>query len=873
MAESSNADSKKFTSTLINLLSMFEDSLTEEEVRKTAAQLAKTAKYSGDIEPAIKSAMEAIDVRMGIGVSLVDEKADHDERWIERLSDEDWFYSNTYEKHLRQEGWPEPVTHSLGQVSKKILSHLQDPKSAGSWDRRGLVIGHVQSGKTANYIGLVNRAADAGYKFVIVIAGIHNNLRSQTQARVEEGFVGRSGSKEAIGVARFGQYPHPATLTTVDADFNNNTAAQSNWSLNDFSRPIVLVIKKNVTTLKSLHGWLKRMNAKGGNKIQDVPMLMIDDEADNASINTNKPDLDPTKTNSLLRDILSLFNKSAYVGYTATPFANIFIHPESYSEEVLEDLFPRDFIYSLDSPTNYFGPGKVFLDEEEEGDYVVDIDDCEPLIPLKHKKHAEIHELPGSLLEAVNLFVLARTVRNLRRQKDLHTSMMVNVSRFVDVQTTVKNLLELRLKKLRESIKANYRLNAEKALRNRDIAGLKSAFDKHYSEIEERWPEIQAELYDAVDSIVVRRINSKSDEVLDYKVEEEQGNALNVIAVGGLSLSRGITIEGLCVSYMYRNTKMYDTLMQMGRWFGYRTGYEDLCKVYLSSDSQDWYAHIAEASEELRQQIRQMRKKKLSPREFGLYVKKHPDSLLVTAANKMRSGESVTLKYNFSGRLVESTRLHADGAAMERNAYLIDRLMDELSGSIEPTRKGWIARDVGTQRVEEFIAEFDIPATLRPKIEGSAKYLNQIADQYPLCDVLLISVKEKESDEYRLGYQDRESAYLRGSNWNFARDRVASRGDESLGLDQNQLSLAEQKADGKKPSDIHFRMARDKPLLMLHMMRLHDGEEKIIAPAFGLSFPDGDYKHDVEVIANPVMMDELKSFEEREMEEEDDYDD
>ena len=253
--------------------------------------------------------------------------------------------------------------------STKIVGHLQDPTSEGDWDRRGLVIGHVQSGKTANYMGVIARAADTGYKFIIVIAGIHNNLRKQTQERIDEGFVGRSsepGNRVDVGVGINRDYPYPAALTNIHHDFNKNTAAQSGWRINDFTKPIVLVIKKNVRTLNSLHNWLKEMNAQGHGRISDVPMLMIDDEADHASINTNRVDIDPTRTNEMIRKILRLFAKSCYVGYTATPFANIFINPESYGdEEVYKELFPRDFIYSLDPPSTYFGPERFFLDEDE----------------------------------------------------------------------------------------------------------------------------------------------------------------------------------------------------------------------------------------------------------------------------------------------------------------------------------------------------------------------------------------------------------------------------------------------------------------------------------------------------------------------------
>ncbi len=358
---------KNITSSLILVLSGLKTPPTRDVIEQKAKALAQLSDYAGSLDTIVEDAMVAIDTRMGAGVSLINKEAPHDEEWV-RKREIAWTYSDAYGTFLKEESWAPTVVQSLSDVGEKILGHLQDPLSEGdSWNRRGLVIGHVQSGKTANYLGVIAKAADAGYKFIIVIAGIHNNLRKQTQERVDEGFIGRSSDPEdrkTIGVGRNGDYPHPVTLTNINDDFSKRTAAEGGWKINDFSKPIIFVIKKNTKTLEALHKWLKELNAKGDGQIRDVPMLMIDDEADNASINTNKPDLDPTRTNAMLRRILKLFAKSCYVGYTATPFANIFINPDAYEEDVHEELFPRDFIYSLDAPTTYFGPDKVFLDEE-----------------------------------------------------------------------------------------------------------------------------------------------------------------------------------------------------------------------------------------------------------------------------------------------------------------------------------------------------------------------------------------------------------------------------------------------------------------------------------------------------------------------------
>jgi len=863
---------KNITSALISALELLGEAPSKTVVEEKAKALAAVFGYAGDLKAVVEAVMAAVDIRMGAGVSLVDPEAEHDEEWVFKQEDIKWIYSDAYEKFLRSEGWHPALVRSLGNVTGKILGHLQNPLSEGSWDRRGLVIGHVQSGKTANYIGLIAKAADAGYKFIVVIAGIHNNLRKQTQSRIDAGFIGRASAPEnraKIGVGLYGSYPHPATLTNVYDDFSKATAAKAGWKINDFSKPVILVIKKNVSTLTHLHKWLKDLNAQGDGKITDVPMLLIDDEADNASINTNKPDLDPTKTNALIRKILGLFTKSCYLGYTATPFANIFINPEAYDAKTYDDLFPRDFIYCLDAPSNYFGPEKVFLDDGTSGVILEKITDCQDFLPLSHKKDYVVEDLPPSLYRAICQFILARTIRNLRGQTTKHCSMMVNVSRFVAVQNTVRITIQNYVTKMSQAVKANYAMPSHVSSANAYMKVLEDEFSTSYTGCGHSWEEIRSTLPKSFETLRVFVINSKSDEALDYERYEKSGTSLAAIAVGGLSLSRGLTIEGLTVSYMYRNTKMYDTLMQMGRWFGFRPSYEDLCRVHLSEDSIGWYSHIAEASEDLRQQVKAMRRDNLSPRKFGLYVRSHPDTLLITAANKMRSAQKVTVKQNFSGRLVESHILPYSDEINMINENLIKDYWRSLEGSLEETDKGWVARDVSVQDIEKFLVSFRVHPLFSESKSAAVDYLRLIEDLYPVGDVLLISIKENGEDmgTYNLGVQDRSSAKLDHIEkvWRMAKARVASRNDEKLGLypKDKLLSEAEKlaKEDNllKEATDRHFRMVRKKPLLMIHMLKLKISDKfPCRVPAFGLSFPYGNYDREIEIVANLVWLAQMQ---------------
>ncbi|MCY1163819.1 Z1 domain protein [compost metagenome] len=872
------------------LITAFEhqnDAPTKAEVEARAALLAPLLGYGGDLRWAVEEAMIAIDTWMGAGVSLVDPEANHDEDWVYKREGIEWTYSNAYEGYLKGERWQPTLVQSLSDVATKILGQLQDPKSEGAWNRRGLVIGHVQSGKTANYMGVIAKAADAGYKFVIVIAGIHNNLRKQTQERIDEGFIGRSSdpkNRVAIGVGRNKGYPHPATLTNIYEDFNQNTADNSGWKLNDFSKPIILVIKKNVRTLEALHNWLKGLNAQGDGRISDVPMLLIDDEADNASINTNKEDLKPTRTNAMIRQILSLFAKSCYVGYTATPFANIFINPEAFDNDVREELFPRDFIYSLDAPNTYFGPEKVFLNATSSASILDKITDCENYLPFSHKKEDPVVELPPSLYRSFDQFIVARAIRNLRGHTGKHCSMMINVSRFVSTQKEVRNFISIRERKLREAVKANYLMPEEISSKNQYMAALRDVFEGEYCNCGFNWPEVKAALLGTFDHLRLYVVNSKTEDVLDFKRYEKEGIGLTAVAIGGLSLSRGLTIDGLTISYMYRNTRMYDTLMQMGRWFGYRPDFEDLCRVHLANESIDWYRYIAYASEELREQIRQMRRDGMSPRDFGLYVQHLSDSLLITAANKMRGGETVVLNQNFTGKLVESTMLPTDRKINQENEALIQEYWKSGFGrSVEKSDKGWLIRDVDVDQIESFIIRFRAHRKFAPTKSHALTYLQAISGKFQKGDVLLISKGPGKPASFELGAQDRTAENAKNGEWLLAGYRLASRGDEKIGLTSDQLKEAadaasnDEKSKTKTPSDFHYRVVRNKPLLMIHMLEPTDYDiESDLAgqrvPAFGISFPHGLFGIETKVVANRVWLEQMLNSIEDDPDSEEDFD-
>lgn len=405
--------------------------------------------------------------------------------------------------------------------------------------------------------------------------------------------------------------------------------------------------------------------------------FLIDDEADNASINTRDAG-DPTAINTAIRKLLRLFEKANYVGFTATPYANIFIDPDSETEMLEDDLFPRNFIYALEAPSNYIGARDIFH-EGAPYDYLLrSNDDCEQYLPIKHKNDSIMSTIPPSLLEGLASFFIINTVRDLRGHQKTHRTMMINISRFIRVQNQIAESVDAFVRNAQREIQNYYRIGSQ-ALEYSTFKWLKAAFDTHFATIpkfEFTWDEIQLALKDAVMPVAVRAINGgNAPKNLNY---DEVDDGLRLIAVGGLSLSRGLTLEGLCVSYFFRNSMMYDTLMQMGRWFGYRTGYADICQIWMPDSAIAWYTYISEATDELRYEVRRMQQANRTPKDFGLCVRSDIRSLLVTARNKMRSAHDYQMTVSLSGRVVETPYLHKDSHILHKNTEITLNFLEKL---------------------------------------------------------------------------------------------------------------------------------------------------------------------------------------------------
>ena len=650
----------------------------------------------------------------------------------------DWKFWNRYITYLQNaKNFSPKVIDEIDRLTDDILDKLYNPaiRDIIDIDKKGLVVGQVQSGKTANYTGLICKAADAGFNLIIVLAGLHNNLRSQTQHRLDEDFLGfdteherawQNNGTNRIGVGVLDNNNTAISITTIKSDFKKSLAEGAGGISFDVPNPVLLVVKKNSTVLKRLNTWLlsQTQDIDGKKKITNKSLLIIDDEADNASINTKKDGDEPAAINGWIRKITSHFHRFGYVGYTATPFANIFIPLDR------DDLFPRDFIINLPAPSNYIGAEKIFgtsLEADETNDDLLPvvrrIDDYRAYFPDRHKKDdATPDTLPESLKTAIKCFIVTCAIRIARGQETKHNSMLIHISRFLSWQNLLKEAVKNQFDFYKRGIEQNdfAVLEEFRAIFEVDTddytsycTTTQSILNSSFRDIDSKmkiheWEEIKPCLYKAIQKIKVMEINGKSADALEYYEHEKTG--ISVIAVGGDKLSRGLTLEGLSVSYFLRASKMYDTLMQMGRWFGYRPGYADLCRLFTSSELNEWFRHITMASEDLREEFDAMWNAKATPEKYALKVRTHPGQLQITAITKMRNVDKIQVSW--SGRLVETYQLPTNKGIIRKNLVTTQNFLSKLGNPVKKNGNNYLWLDVLPADILKFFSEFTVAPQL-----------------------------------------------------------------------------------------------------------------------------------------------------------------
>ena len=905
---------------------------TTTDVRNAATLVVGLMKGMGitiDADELVKHIEAAINVHVGESTILVNRNDDH-QAWLPaRRGEIKWSFWNRYRWYLEnQRNIPADVVGRMDEDTDKILERLEDPRRPGPWDRRGMVVGDVQSGKTSNYSGLICKAADAGYSAIIILAGMHNNLRTQTQERIDTGLLGFDTEKNMsydnadrwIGVGLLNQSEYrklpimALTTSKAQGDFKKNIAESMGIPALG-GMPVVFVVKKNKSVLENLCQWLHDLAG-------DAAVLVIDDEADNASVNTgalpeegeDAMERDPTTINRLIRTLLLKFKKRSYVGYTATPFANIFIHSQAEHSTCGIDLFPSAFILNLHTPSNHVGPAEVFGlpedrrvgTEEKEGLPVVrsvPVGEAQTFMPLGHKKDHRSDVLPPSMKTAIRSFLLSCAMRGCRGQESEHQSMLIHVTRFVDVQSELRTLVRAEMQALAGTLKMEGTGNASL------MKEMKTLWDKDYVPTSAEvlalwtdplitpvtWDSVKKRLPSVASRIQVETMNGAAGDIRYYK---EAKNGCYIIAIGGDKLSRGLTLEGLTVSYFLRPSHMYDTLMQMGRWFGYRPGYMDACRLFTTDELQDWYQYIACAMLELRKDFDYMSLIGATPQDFGLRVRQHPAELEITAANKMRTGTK--MQVSFADTLVETVFFLKKGPNPQ-NLQAAKDLFRRLGKPSAPTKKphyyAW--HDVSGKEVVAFLKAYKAPQDAHNSRGSRTDLLTEYIDAQlkvtELTQWTVVLVNNKDNlgnpataydfgDGILVGLRERNNAVADPTSpqYRIIKDHWISPDDEWLDLDEAQIAAAightkdlwqrsTKKNKGEKEPDrptgkaVRNARAAEKGLLLICAiapdMATRTAEDPIYT-AFAISFPASNSGQAVTYTVNNVYSDEYGGIDE-----------
>lgn len=776
--------------------------------------------------------------------------------WLQQLDRSTWHYWPALRQFLLTiRGWSAPALRSLDDTSDRVLRQLAPPQT-NQFDIHGLVLGFVQSGKTANFTALIAKAADAGYRLVIVLSGIDNGLRRQTNSRLKRELVGYPDNRpDAVKMPPMGRQWHEFTRVDLNGDFHPGFA---NHAALQGSQPVLLVVKKNGAVLRRLLHWI---DAAPAEVRRTLPFLLVDDEADLASIDIKGsyqgeddqpgPDYEPPSTiNLLIRELLLRFKRRAYVAYTATPFANILIPHDIADPSVGNDLYPKDFIVDLPKPQGYFGAEEIFgrLDETtgaEVGglDIIREVTDTDILT-------LEQGQMPDSLAIALLDFVLAGAARASRGDGAEPATMLIHTSQRIVVHAQLRQLVTERFSELRDE----WRYQRKHGIRDRMLARWESEFrsvtQSRYPERDFSFDVIETHIGPFFEAVQVREVNSETGEVLDYEHEP----TLKAIAVGGNRLSRGLTLEGLIISFYVRRSATYDTLMQMGRWFGFRSGYDDLTRIYTTGELEGWFRDLAFVEHRLRQDIEIYESQQLTPLQVGVRIWQHP-TMQVTSRLKRRFASPTIIAQSYSLQLVQTFKFplqRLTDLAIQAEANLI-AVRDLAAKLMEPDpawtdNKGGVWSGVDVERVLEFLRAYRVdPVATSVSLPLILTYIERMRDVGELT-CWTVAVRGRESPDQILGSTD--WGMPGGLTPQIARTKVRSHPEslgvitepenEELGLSPSANACFQANLDSGDARNIAARKARpaEEGLLLLYPISRFSGYDKKPSRLREPIFPD-----------------------------------
>jgi hypothetical protein len=624
-----------------------------------------------------------------------------------------------------------------------------------------LVLGFVQSGKTANFTAVAAKAADAGYRLVIVLSGIDKGLRRQTNIRLKKEIVGYPDNRlGAVRLPPIGKQWHEFTSEDLEGDFQPGVA---NHAALQGSQPVLMVVKKNGSVLRRLLRWLDEAPIEVR---RALPVLVIDDEADQASIDTRgtyqaddeplPPDYEPPSIiNGLIRDLLNRFERKAYVAYTATPFANILIPHDTSDPRVKNDLYPKDFIVDLPKPAGYFGAEEIF--GRMDGATGAQVGGLDIIREVTDQDIVDLGngQLPDSLGMALLDFVLSGAARAQRGQGGAPATMLIHASQRIFVQAQLRALVSGKFAELRDEWRYQRTHGIRERLRQRWDDEFRAVTRASHLDRDVAFDAIEAHIGSFFEAVQVREVNSSTGEVLDYEREP----SLKAIAVGGNRLSRGLTLEGLLVSFFIRPSATYDTLMQMGRWFGFRSGYEDLTRIWTPTALAGWFSDLAFVEYRLREDIGVYESQGLTPHQVGMRIWQHP-TMQVTSPLKRRFASTTTISQSYSLSLEQTfkfplRRLEDLSVQAEANRLAVREFAPRLgTPNAQQDGKGPVWMGVSADRVLEFLRNYRVDDEARSvSLPLICAYIERLRDAGELVN-WTVAVRGRESRDATLGTAD-----------------------------------------------------------------------------------------------------------------------
>lgn len=620
-----------------------------------------------------------------------------------------------YKEHLKKaNGFDDKAISSIEISCERILKQISND-TRNSLPTKGLVIGNVQSGKTANMAGLMAMASDYGYNMFIVLSGTIDNLRVQTQKRILND-LNHPGNKKWQELGHLSKH-------SEDRD------KSSNLHFSESEMAYFTVVLKNKKRLENLLEWL-HLDA---HQKENMKILIIDDESDQAGVNTADVNTDERKTiarliNNLVhnknkndKEAKGVFHAMNYIGYTATPYANVLNEIGDHT------LYPKNFIYTLPQSNLYFGPQQIFgVDEsltEEVGleglDIIRKLEDINSreIDELSQVHKGESRDIPTGLEQAILWFILSgAALRTEGHKKPI--SMLVHSSFKVDHHNQIEKAIEKWFLKNRDNIISKAHILWEQETNRFTLDNFTSTYPTYgvdasdlrdYPLFEELLPElnfivkegmgrIQIDENEANDLSYIEGIhlcvdNSKSqftaDEDdymrLEYPSKKHMlEKAPMFIVIGGNTLARGLTLEGLLCSYFLRTTNQGDTLMQMGRWFGYRRGYELFPRIFMSINAVEKFKFLSELDLELRNEIYNMEVLGQLPEEVGIRIKSSPSLSFMRITSKNKMQRAVEDEVDFTGVMNQTVLFDNDIETIKSNLEITVNFIRSL-GKPTPT--------------------------------------------------------------------------------------------------------------------------------------------------------------------------------------------